>query len=82
MENIFNAKDDKHREDGVSEDNQQSVPEVPEGHSFEKHGGDFVNGGKNEGIKEYPAEVLDTRNGAVDVFEFDIVAAIVNKLVG
>ena len=76
MENIFDAEDDEHGEDDVAEDDQQGVTEVLEGHGFEHHGGDFVDGGEDEGIEEDPAEVFDAWHGSVDVFEGVIVVAV------
>jgi hypothetical protein len=76
MENVFNTKDDKHCEDDIAEDDEQGMPEVPESHGFEKHGGDFVDGSENEGVEEYPSEIFDSRYRTVDVLEFDVATAV------
>ena len=37
VEDVFDAEDDEHGEDGVPEDDEQGVPEVFERHGCEEH---------------------------------------------
>lgn len=76
MENIFYTKDNEHRKEGVAEDDEESVSKVAEGHSTQHNRRNLVDGSEDEGVEEYPAEVLHPWDWPVNVLEFIVIATV------